>query len=56
MILFVLFVHLVSLVVGWYPYTGAMPPCPHAVAVLPPLPQALSNGKSVVSVDVAFAL
>ncbi|XP_063910805.1 rap guanine nucleotide exchange factor 6 isoform X7 [Zophobas morio] len=29
---------------GWYPNTGAMPPCPHAVAVLPPLPPALRNG------------
>lgn len=36
-----------SVVVGWCPRVGAMPPCPHAVAVLPPLPQALRNGKSV---------
>lgn len=33
--------------IGWYPIrAGAMPPCPHAVAVLPPLPQAFRNGKS----------
>ncbi|KAK9736135.1 Ras association (RalGDS/AF-6) domain [Popillia japonica] len=30
---------------GWYPIrAGAMPPCPHAVAVLPPLPQAFRSG------------
>lgn len=46
-----MYVHLVSLVIGWYPYTGAMPPCPHAVAVLPPLPHALRNGKFVVFLD-----
>jgi hypothetical protein len=34
-----------SVVVGWFPRAGAMPPCPHAVAVLPPLPHALRNGK-----------
>lgn len=27
------------------PRAGAMPPCPLAVAVLPPLPHALRNGK-----------
>ncbi|KAF2898675.1 hypothetical protein ILUMI_07500 [Ignelater luminosus] len=30
---------------GWYPRVGAIPPYPHAVAVLPPLPVALRNGK-----------
>lgn len=36
----------VCVVVGWCnPRTGPMP-CPHAVAVLPPLPNALRNGKS----------
>ncbi|XP_048525291.1 rap guanine nucleotide exchange factor 6 isoform X5 [Dendroctonus ponderosae] len=29
---------------GWCSRPGAIPPCPHAVAVLPPLPHALRNG------------
>ncbi|XP_049818737.1 rap guanine nucleotide exchange factor 6 isoform X4 [Aethina tumida] len=33
-------------ILGWYPRTGAMPPCPQAVAVLPPLPHALRNAPS----------
>lgn len=40
------YIRCLSLVIGWYPRTGAMPPCPQAVAVLPPLPHALRNGKS----------
>lgn len=38
--------------IGWYPIrAGVMPPCPHAVAVLPPLPQAFRSGKSSRFVD-----
>ncbi|ENN79894.1 hypothetical protein D910_07310 [Dendroctonus ponderosae] len=32
------------MVIGWCSRPGAIPPCPHAVAVLPPLPHALRNG------------
>lgn len=40
---------IVSVVVGWCSRVGAIPPCPHAVAVLPPLPNALRNGKLAIN-------
>lgn len=40
------YIVVVSVVVGWCSRAGAMPPYPHDVAVLPPLPHAFRNGKS----------